>query len=367
MLLTQERCKNKVIFHFFRAAGRLALWAALAAWALNAAAQGPPATPVSVQSAEQRIVSNQVALIGTVTPVLESLVASEVAGVVDHYPVKEGDFVRRGDVLVRLRARERLLMRSAAEAARGRIHEQHLLAAKELERFRKLKKSDSIAESRYDEALHHYQSLTQQLRQSEAEIARLDYVIQQTQVLAPFSGFVAAEHTQIGEWVSPGGAVAKLLDLHNVLIEVDVPERYITQLASAKPVQVSIASLDGETFSGKIYAVLPEGDPRARSFPVKVVLENPQARIKSGMEATVRFGLTDTREALLVPKDALVLAGSDRLVYAVHDGKAVPVKVTIAGYFDAHVAVEGDLKPGTPVVVRGNERLRPGQPVAIRE
>ena len=83
------------------------------------------------------------------------------------------------------------------------------------------------------------------------------------------------------------------------------------------------------------------------------------------MEAVVTFTLATQKDALLVPKDAVVMAGSDRLVFAVVDGRVMPVMVNIIGYYDSEVAVKGNLKPDDLVVTRGNERLRPGQAVQV--
>ncbi|MDH3956368.1 MAG: efflux RND transporter periplasmic adaptor subunit, partial [Desulfobacteraceae bacterium] len=193
------------------------------------------------------------------------------------------------------------------------------------------------------------------------------YEIKQQKVLAPFSGFVAKEHTQIGEWINKGGPVVTLLDLDNVQITVDVPERYSVLLAPQNNVNVFIKNVSNNPFSGKIYAVLPQGNPDSRTFPVRIHLPNQDYKIKGGMEAMVTFNLATEIKALLVPKDAVVTAGDNRLVFTVNDGKASPVPVKIIGYYDGDVAVEGNLKPGDQIVIRGNERLRPGQPVVVQK
>ena len=130
-------------------------------------------------------------------------------------------------------------------------------------------------------------------------------------------------------------------------------------------VKVSIQSVSNDLFAGKIYSVLSQGDPNSRTFPVRIHLANQDHKIKSGMEAIVTFNLTDKKNALLVPKDAVVTAGDTRMVFRVNDGKAMPLNVKILGYYDGNVAVEGSLQPGDQVVIRGNERLRPGQPVTV--
>ena len=126
-------------------------------------------------------------------------------------------------------------------------------------------------------------------------------------------------------------------------------------------------SLSDEPFVGKISASLPEGDANARTFPVRVILPNADFKIRAGMEAKATFNLGTTKDALLVPKDAIVTAGSSRLVYVVASTVAQPVNIDVVGYHDGNVAVEGLLEPGDSVVIRGNERLRPGQPVEVIE
>jgi multidrug efflux pump subunit AcrA (membrane-fusion protein) len=112
---------------------------------------------------------------------------------------------------------------------------------------------------------------------------------------------------------------------------------------------------------------LPEGNPNPRTFIVHVTLANEGAKIKSGMEARGTFNLGSVKDALLVPKDAVVTVGGNRMVYVLSDKTAQPLPVEIVGYYNGHVAIKGPVQVGAQVVVRGNERLRPGQPVTVLE
>jgi len=329
--------------------------------------KGPPPSPVQVAIVKTKTVSNQISLVGTTEAISESTVASEIAGLVEYFPIKEGDYVKKGDLLVNLKETELRLRLKGAVAAKKRIQANLQNAEKDLNRVSKLKETNSIAEKQYDTAFYTYRALSQELLQNESEIDLLNYKIKQQKVLAPFSGFVAKEHTQIGEWINKGGPVVTLLDLDKVQITVDVPERYSVLLAPRGNVNVSIKSVSNNLFPGNIYSVLPKGNPDSRTFPVRIHLANPDHKIKSGMEAMVDFNLATEIEALLVPKDAVVTSGDNRLVFMVNDGKATSVPVKIIGYHDGDVAVEGNLKPGDQVVIRGNERLRPGQPVVVQK
>ena len=329
--------------------------------------QGPPKVPVQVAKVSKKLVSDQISLIGTAEVVAESTVAAEVSGVVEYFPIREGNFVKKGQLLVRLKSTYLKLRLKAALASQDSIKANLENTGKELERLGKLIQTKSIAEKQYDNALYTHRALEKKLLQSGAEIEQLEYEIKQKEVVAPFSGFVAREHTQAGEWINPGGAVATLIDLNEVRITVDVPERYAVTLSPKSRAQVWIKSLSENPLSGRITDVLPRGDAVSRTFPIRIRLANPEYKIKSGMEAIVNFNLREKKSALLLPKDAVVTSGNNRMVFVVIDGKALPVGIKVLGYYDGDVAVAGNLKAGALVVTRGNERLRPSQAVQIIE
>jgi RND family efflux transporter MFP subunit len=321
--------------------------------------------PVKAARVTQGLVSEQISLVGTAEAIATSTVAAEVSGIVEYFPVKEGDAVKQGDLLVRLKDTDLRLRLKAAQAARAAIQANLENSLKELDRISKLRETNSISGTKYDTAFYAHLVFEKRLQQSDAEIEQIEYEINRKRVLAPFSGFVAKEHTQIGEWINPGGAIVTLLDLGEFRLTVDVPERYVVNLLPDSRVSVMVKSISSDPLSGRVYAVLPRGDAAARTIPVRISMRNPGLKIKSGMEAVVTFTLANKKNALLVPKDAVVMSGSDRVVFKVLNGQVVPVMITILGYYNSAVAVEGDLKPDEWVVTRGNERLRPGQAVEI--
>jgi RND family efflux transporter MFP subunit len=325
----------------------------------------PLEVPVQVAEAQSRIISERITLVGTTEPFAESTIASEVSGVVEHFPVKEGDFVKERDLLVRLRSTGLKLRLKAAVAEREKVKANLENAEAELKRLAKLKESDSISTRRYEEADYLSRALRQELLKNKADIEYLQYEIDQKTVAAPLSGFVAKEHTQVGEWIQAGGSVVTLQDLIQIQVTVDVPERYAVMLKPKDEVKVQVKSISDTPQTGDIYAVLPQGDPNARTFPVRIHLPNPEFKIKSGMEALVTFILSEAKRALVVPKDAVVTVQNKQVVYTVVDGKAIPADVDVLGYYDGDASIKGSIKPGDQVVIRGNERLRPGVSVQI--
>ncbi len=355
----------KAFILFFAIFTSVAVFATIAFGQKEDGAKGPPPVPVEVATVEKKAVSNRIELVGTVEPATESTVASEVSGLVESFPTDEGEYVEKGQLLARLGDRRLQLDLKGAVAAREKIKSNLAEARKELDRMEKLKLAQSVAEKSYDEAYFRYEALKQDLAKSEAEIELLKYEIGRKKVTAPFAGYIVQEHTQLGEWVGVGGAVVDLMDIGRVKAVVDVPERYSVSLVEGDNVDVLVGSVSRTPFEGIIESVLPKGNPNSRTFPVKISLENPKMKIKSGMEAKVSFSVGGTRESLVMPKDAVVISGKDRIAYVVKDGIVHPVNIAIDGYFQDFVSFEGDLNEGDAVVVRGNERLRPGQAVRV--
>ena len=327
----------------------------------------PPANavPVRVAVVEERVISEQTAIIGSTEPVRQSTVAAEISGRVEAFYVKAGDFVEKDAPLVSLESKGLALRVKGVIAAKEGIEAKLVLAEKELSRVAKLKGTNSVAAKQYDEAFFNHIAFTKDLERSEVEIEQLQYDITKKRVLTPFSGFIAEEHTQVGEWVNAGGRVVTLVDLSNIRIKVDVPEEHAVRLSPKEGLRVVIKSLSDRSMTAEIEAVLPQGDPVARTFPVHIRLANPQFRIKGGMEAVVTFDVGEKRKALLIPKDAVVSSGAQKIVYTVDQGKAFPVTVEVVGYYNNSAVVKDGLTPGRQVVIRGNERLRPGQEVEV--
>jgi RND family efflux transporter MFP subunit len=150
-------------------------------------------------------------------------------------------------------------------------------------------------------------------------------------------------------------------------VRLDVPERYYQLLRPGDAVLVSIEALRSQELEGTVYAVVPRANVATRTFPLLIRARNPEGSVGAGMLARVRMTLSTSEETLQVPKDALVRQPQGQVVYVV-DGdsvRVVPVRVGRAS--GDRVEIDGELKAGDPVVVRGNERLYPGQKVRIAE
>jgi len=331
--------------------------------AFQAQAQPPP-SPVRYTEARSHSLRRQVRLLGTVEARTSSLVASEVEGLVTEMAAREGDRVRKGQPLVHLRKDHVELRLAAAQAQLREAQARSQLAESNLARARELFDSQVLSRGQLDDALSEFDARNGRVAQLSAEVGRLKLDLERCAVAAPFAGVVVAERTHVGEWLGRGQPVVELISLYDLEVRVEVPEHHFAKLRRGAGTTVTFAALPGHEITGRISAVIPQASAGARTFPVKVRIANERGRIGAGMLAEVAFAVGDAFEATVVPKDAVITRGQQRLVYKLNgDNTVTPLHVETGASAGAWTEVRGDVAPGTKVVVRGNERLRPGQAV----
>lgn len=206
------------------------------------------------------------------------------------------------------------------------------------------------------------------LQMQQEAVALLEDRRKKYTIRAPFEGYVVSKLTEVGAWIQTGDPVAEVVQIDPMQVTVAVPDSYIGNVSRGSDVTVRFDALGDRLFRGQVFRVVPQADVRSRTFPVTVWLENPRGAdgdhvIKVGMLAHATIGRR--QQAVLVPKDALVLGGPKPVVYATDgpvrvgaDTAVRPVTVTVGVAYGDMVQVAGALGPGQTVVVEGNERLR---------
>jgi HlyD family secretion protein len=379
---------------------------------------GPRVVPVKVATVVERPVAEEVRFIASVEPSVQTTIGAEVAGRVLEMVAREGHRVREGAVLARLdtgpreiqhrealaavaKAREELeklrrgsrdeeVAQRAAEAA-----EQEALlvrAEQDYERARKLARDSIIsvaelqgAESQFRAAQQRHRRAVEALRmaqagprreeiaQAEAELAaaearadRITDEIRRSVIAAPTAGFVVRKRVDIGGWVQPGTPVVDLIALDPAFVTGPVGEREIRRVAVGQSATITVDAYPGATFTGQVTAVVPEANAESRTFPVKVTVPNPDARLKAGMFARVAVRAGEARPGLFVPKDAVVRRAGQELLFLVNSGTVRLVPVETGVEVEDLVQVQGDgLAAGHTVVTLGNEFLQPGMKVKV--
>lgn len=328
-------------------------------------AQGPPPAPVVVDQVQEQTIQKPVTLVGAVEPDKRSIIASEIEGLVESLPGTEGTFVNKGDVIAKFNTRSLQIDLNEAKANKREAQARYQLARKNLDRFQELEQKGVASTQQLQDAESEKSALNARIAQFQAKVEGLEYDIEQSNITAPFSGFVTKEYTEVGQWVQKGGPVVELIDISVAEIGIDMPERYISKVKKGLSVNVNFDSLPNKNIQGEITSLVPQADRESRTFPVKIKLDNEDGIIKSGMVARVSFPIGNPSTVKLVPKDAVVTQNNAHFIYIINEGAAQPLPVTTGIAFEDKIQVIAPVEPGQQVVVKGNERLMPNQAVKI--
>ena len=340
-------------------------------------AQNGPAA-VGVQTVEERMLAETVPVFAEVTTARDGSVASRVAGTVERIHVLAGTPVAEGDLLVELDDELLEILLAQAEAnvteaeagiATAEVRLQRALTA--FGRVEGLRGSTSFSEGRFDDAQADVNEARSQLveaqsreKSAEARLAEARYQLERSTITAPFPGVVIDVDTIPGAFIDAGTPVVRMLDTEAFEVEASVPSRYVAFLAVGQEVE---ATTDlGEDLALQLRAILPLEDRATRTRSVRFGVPDlgALANVAEGQSMTVQIPVGEPRALLAVPKDALVQARGGWTVFVAEEGKAQPRPVMIGLPLGDRYEVLSGLQQGDVVVVRGNERLRPGQDIA---
>jgi len=342
-----------------------------------ALAQGRAAA-VGVQVVEMRTLSETVPVFAEIVTARNGAVASRVAGSIDTINVLSGSTVEAGDVLVELnrdllsiRVRQSAAQIIEAEASVTTGEVRLSSAQTTFDRIDALRSSTSFSQGRFDDVTADLQVARAQLAEAQARLessrallAEAEYQLARSVIRAPFSGVVLEVLTIPGAYIQAGTPVVSLLDTDAFEVEASIPARFVADL---QPGQKVLGRLEtGEIVELDLRAILPVENPSTRTRAVRFSAPGlaDLRNLAVGQSLTVDIPVGEAREVLSVPKDALVQARGGWTVFVAAEGKAQPRQVQIGVPAGDRYEVISGLAPGDQVVVRGNERLRPGQDIA---
>ena len=316
---------------------------------------GRPPMFVGIDPVRKSPLTQTEPVIGRVVATRMGIVAARVSGAVVAIDVAVGQKVKKGRILARQDT-------STAEARLAYDTAELKLAEQQLKRFESLRtnRSAAFARSRYDLAVH-------RLARAKANVRLARLAIEKAVVVAPFDGVIVRKVTELGSYLKDGAAVVELVNDTDVEIEADVPADRVRGLRPGRVVTFLLRA-GGVPRRAKVRAVLPMQNALTRTQAVRFMpMGNPPTdRFSINQALTVNVPLGATRIVVSVHKDAIVNRGPMRMVFVVKGGRAVPRPVQLGDALGSRFVVRAGLAPGDIAVVRGNERLRPGQPVRHR-
>jgi len=338
---------------------KLIVIAGIAIYSLGA--EAPRASLVNTAKVIKGEVNSLEEFIGTLSFSKSSDIASQTAGAVESINFETGDRLRKGEVLLKVDSKvldaQITSLRASVELAKLNLEN----AKKDYNRYKELIEKKSISQKVYDDSFFKYNSAKQNLYIIEANLNEQIINKNKKTIRAPYDAVVVSKDIELSEWANQGTKVATIVSTNEVNMIFNLPTSYIYKLDKNESYNIN---LKGKEIRSKLYASIAKGDTRTRTFPVKFKAKVDSDFLYEGMEVKINLPRSKKQNSLLVPRDAVIKRFGQNVIFLNVDGIATMMPVKILGYTKENVAVGAKgLQEGASVVVKGNERIFPKQPI----
>jgi multidrug efflux system membrane fusion protein len=320
----------------------------------------PPPASVSVAEAKTEVIPNLLTAVGDLAAVHQVNVTTDVSGRITDIMFTAGSTVKAGSPLVQL-------FDGPEQGDLASFKAQATVAQLSLDRAKQLAARQFGPQATVDQAQAAYD-------QASAGIAKIEAIISQKLVRAPFDGELGVRHVEVGQFLTAGTQIVSLTDLSELYANFTVTEKGSAQLKVGQTVRVLVDAYPGRSFEGKITAIEPQISTDTRNIRVQATIGNLDHILKPGMFATTTVVLPDKPAVVTVPETAVDYTLYGDSVYLItekkeDDGKtsltAVRTFVRTGNRVNGRAEILSGLKAGDRVVAVGQLKLQSGAAVAI--
>ncbi|MDE2468460.1 MAG: efflux RND transporter periplasmic adaptor subunit [Bradyrhizobium sp.] len=324
------------------------------------ASMKPPPTPVSIAVAKAEVIPNLLTAVGDLAAVHQVNVTSDVSGRITDIMFKAGSTVKAGTPLVQLfdEPEQGDLASFKAQAVMGKLA---------LDRAKQLAARQFGPQATVDQAQSTFD-------QANAGIAKMEAMISQKLVRAPFDGQLGVRHVEVGQFLTAGTQIVSLTDLSTLYANFTVTEKDSGELKAGQTVRIVVDAYPKRPFEGKITTIEPQISTDTRNIRVQATIANPDHILKPGMFATITVVLPDKPPVVTVPETAVDYTLYGDSVFLItekkeDDGKtslsAVRTFVRTGNRVDGRAEIVEGVKAGDRVVAVGQLKLQSGAAVSI--
>ena len=358
---------------------------------------------VKVELVRKDSVRRAVDVVGTLAAVDQVTISSEADGKVRRILADLGDRVKAGDVLIELdnekqqyayeqqqaalaralaqygatdpkqlpeiektpdarRANAELVQTTQAFDRASELFKRTLISQQALDDARATLQS---ARSRYDSALHGGKDLRASIQASEAAMKLADRQRRDTQIRAPFDGYVEKRLVNLGELVKAPMPVMSVVRLDPLKVIAEIPEMLTPWISDGRPVELRVDAYQGRTFAGTVTRVSPAVNTATRAFPFEARVPNPDAALKPGTFARVHLEIGKVDDVLTLPYAAIQYRYGVNRVFVVAGDKLVVRELTLGERLGDRVEITSGVKPDERVAVTDVDTLTDGQIVSV--
>lgn len=309
-------------------------------------------TKVKAHIVQLEKLSNNVLATGTIRSNEEVELRSEAAGKIVNIFFKEGAYVNKGYLLVKIND-------SDLQAQLRKVESKIKLSEDREFRQRQLLKSNMISQEEYDNTVNDLN-----VNQSDHDLIKAQ--IDKTEIKAPFSGVVGLRSVSVGSYVTTATIIARLQNISTLKIDFSIPERYSFVVSTGDELSFKVSGSD-KIFHAKVYAIEPKIDQATRTLQIRAICDTYYKELVPGAFANIELKLKEIGNAILVPTIAIVPELKGQFVYLYKNGTVFPQNVETGIREEIKVQVVTGLSEGDTVITSGILQIRPGAKVNISE
>jgi membrane fusion protein (multidrug efflux system) len=317
------------------------------------AGQGRPGAggrslPVSVYLAGYMTAEEGLMMPGTLVANEKVELASELSGRVVDINFKEGQHVKKGDILVRLNDDE-------LQAQLVRAEYQYTLLEEKLARQKILLSKEAVSREDYDQVSTEFNVLKQDIEQLKIKIEKM-------KIRAPFDGMIGFRYISLGAMLMPNSKVATIVDIANLIVEFSIPEKYIFNQLIGRTANFTVEG-NSHRYSATVYAVDPEIDVKTRTILIRARFNNGGGDLRPGMSARVSLSSQKEKLNIYIPNEAVVSDVKGHSVWLLKNGKAHSATIQSGLRSVDMMEVLQGVEQGDTVITSGLMQLREGMAV----
>lgn len=302
------------------------------------------AIPVSVTPIERGIISANFHTTATLESRNEADIITRVTGIIEQLSVEEGDYVEKGQVLAKVDARRYQLTLDKAEAELAGIDQ-------ELQRLSQMAEKKLVSAQASDKLKYQYKAAI-----AARDLAALD--LQDSQVIAPISGFISNRYVKPGHFTQGYQKLFHIVDQTSLQAVVYLPEHQLSNIKIDQQAMLNFSARTDKLYSAQVRSISPIIDNRSGTFKVILSIDNSHLQLKPGMFAQIALTFDTHNNALTIPSDAIITLDNQSKVFIIRDNKAVEVLVDKGFVQEQITEIAGELKEGDWVVTNGQHNLK---------
>jgi RND family efflux transporter MFP subunit len=340
---------------------------------------------VTVAPAKIEGATQQITLPASLEPLERTSIYGKVTGYLAERPVDIGSRVKAGQVIAKIAvpemeqqvklaeakvvAAKAAVTKAAAYAAVKKVTHDRLAELYKVEKGAVAQLEVEVAAADYTAARAEAEAAKANVEVAVAEVNSLKAMLDYAVIHAPFDGVITQRQMDIGALITAGATTKPIFEVAqtNVLrLTFDVPERLLSSLSQGQKVKFGVEAMPGGSFSGALSRSAGQVDPRTRTMRAEVDVKNDDGKLAPGMYGTVKFGVADLKNTVVVPATAVRSSGGSAAVFVVDNGVAKKTPVMVLIDDGKETAVSGAVAVGAQVVTAGPADLADGARVEAR-